>query len=90
MYDRHVHSLNKVIKHYKNAFLLKDLVELFKIVNICADRVDTNECYLKPLLDILKIVGKPFLKEKMSDEATYEQIAVESVSQLGIYNLFYV
>lgn len=32
---------------------------------------------------MLKIVGKPFFKEKMSDESTYEQIAIESISQLG-------
>lgn len=86
LYDRHVHSLKKVIKHYRSAFLLKDLVELFKILNICADRTEENEIYLQPLLDILKIVSKPFLKEKSSDEAAYEQIAVESVSQLGKFS----
>lgn len=85
MFDRHVHALNKVVKHYKSAFLLKDLVELFKILNICIDRVDGNECYLKPLLEMLKIVGKPFFKEKTSDESNYEQIAIESISQLGKY-----
>ena len=85
LYDRHTHALNKVIKHYKNAFLLKDLVELFKILNICADRVDKNELYLNPLLEMLKIVGKPFFKEKTSDESTYEQIAIESISQLGMW-----
>ena len=83
MLERHTHALNKVIKHYKNAFLLKDLVELFKILNICADRLDDHEAYLKPLLEILKIVAKPFLKEKSSDESAYEQIAIESISQLG-------
>lgn len=85
MYDRHAHALNKVIKHYKNAFLLTDLVELFKILNICADRVDDNDVYLIPMLEILKIAGKPFFKMKASDESAYEQIAVESVSQLGKY-----
>lgn len=58
-------------------------MELFKILNVCADRVDENEVYLTPLLEMLKIVGKPFFKEKMSDESTYEQIAIESISQLG-------
>lgn len=59
-------------------------MELFKILNVCADRVDENELYLNPLLDMLKIVGKPFFKEKTSDESTYEQIAIESISQLGM------
>ena len=60
-------------------------MELFKILNICADRVDENELYLNPLLEMLKIVGKPFFKEKTSDESTYEQIAIESISQLGMW-----
>jgi len=86
LYDRHIHALNKVTKHYKNAFLLKDLVELFKILNICADRVGENEeVYQTPLLEILKICAKPFMKERASDENTYEQIAIESISQLGMY-----
>lgn len=83
LFDRHEHALRKVVKHYRSAFLIKDLVELFKILNICADRVEENVIYLKPLLEILNIVSKSFLKEKASDEATYEQIAIESVSQLG-------
>ena len=62
------------------------MVELFKILNICADRVGENEeVYQTPLLEILKICAKPFMKERASDENTYEQIAIESISQLGMY-----
>lgn len=62
---------------------MKDLVQLFKILNICADRVDANPVYEKPILEILKLCSLPFLMEKSSDELVYEQIVVESISQLG-------
>ena len=64
---------------------MKDLVLVFKILNVCSDRVEEHPLYVAPMLDILKICSKPFLKEKTSDETSYEQIAVESVSQLGEY-----
>ena len=62
---------------------MKDLVGVFKILNLCADRVDQHPIYITPMIDILKICSLPFLKEKSSDETAYEQIAVESVAQLG-------
>ena len=62
---------------------MKDLVAVFKIINVCADRSDEQPLYIQPMLEILKICSLPFLKEKSSDEITYEQIAVESISQLG-------
>lgn len=62
---------------------MKDLVQVFKILNVCADRVDTNPIYEQPILDILKLCGLPFLMEKSSDELVYVQIVVESISQLG-------
>ena len=62
---------------------MKDLVGVFKILNLCADRVDNHPIYITPMLDILKICSLPFLKEKSSDETAYEQIAIESIAQLG-------
>ena len=62
---------------------MKDLVSIFKILNVCADRVGDNPIYIDPMLDLLKLCRFPFLKEKSSDETSFEQIAAESVSQLG-------
>ncbi|CAL1536351.1 unnamed protein product [Lymnaea stagnalis] len=83
LYERHVHALAKMARHYAKGFPMKDLVLLFKILNICAERVDTNPVYEQPILDILKTCSLPFLMEKSSDEIVYEQIVVESISQLG-------
>nr|XP_006825782.1 PREDICTED: uncharacterized protein C7orf63-like [Saccoglossus kowalevskii] len=63
--------------------LMKDLVQVFKILNVCADRVGEHEEYIEPMCEVLKICSLPFLKEKSSDETAYSQIAVESISQLG-------
>ena len=63
---------------------MKDLVVIFKILNVCADRVEDHPVYVEPMMDLLKLCGFPFLKERSSDETSYEQIAAESVSQLGM------
>jgi hypothetical protein len=64
---------------------MKDLVQVFKILNVCADRVNEQPRYEQFIVDILKICSLPFLKEKSSDELIYEQIVIESISQLGMY-----
>ncbi|RUS81453.1 hypothetical protein EGW08_010793 [Elysia chlorotica] len=83
LYERHVHALSRMARHFANGFPMKDLVQVFKILNVCADRVDSNPIYEQPILEILKLCSLPFLMEKSSDELVYEQIVVESVSQLG-------
>jgi len=62
---------------------MKDLVQVFKILNTCSDRVNEQPRYEQFIVDILKICSLPFLKEKSSDELVFEQIVIESVSQLG-------
>ncbi|CAG5115816.1 unnamed protein product [Candidula unifasciata] len=83
LYDRHIHALKKVAQHFNYGFPMKDLVQIFKILNICADRFEFNSVYEQPILDLLKICGRSFLMEKASDELVYKQLVVESVSQLG-------
>lgn len=83
LYDRHLHILRKIIRHYCNGFLMKDLVQVFKILNLCADRVDTQPFYIEPMVELIALCDRPFLNEQASDELTFEQIAIESISQLG-------
>ncbi|XP_062615202.1 cilia- and flagella-associated protein 69-like [Saccostrea cucullata] len=84
--DRHINALQRLVKHYQKGFPMKDLVQVFKILNVCSDRVagqDEEPLFEKLICDILKICSLPFLKEKSSDELVFEQIVTESVSQLG-------
>ncbi|CAH1788088.1 unnamed protein product [Owenia fusiformis] len=83
LYDRHLNVLKKITRHYQKGFLMKDLVQVCKILNVCADRIEEQSLYIEPMCDILKICSLPYLKERTSDETTFEQIAIESVSQLG-------
>ena len=69
---------------------MKELVLVFKLLNICADRVEEQPIYEQPIIELLQICSLPFLKEKSSDEMVYEQIVVESVSQLGNYFTHFV
>lgn len=62
---------------------MKDLVTVFKLLNICADRIEEHPVYIEPMVNIVRLCGVPFLKEKSSDEIAFEQIAIESVAQLG-------
>ena len=62
---------------------MKDLVSVLKILNVCADRVEDNAVYMAPMMGLLNICSLPFLREKSSDEMAYEQIAVESLAQIG-------
>ena len=62
---------------------MKDLVAVFKILNVCADRIEDQALYIQPMIAILQLCAIPFLKEKSSDETAYEQICVESIAQLG-------
>ena len=88
LYDRHMHALKKVIKQYTKGFLMKDLVAVFKILNVCADRIEEHSIYIEPMLAVLQICSLPFFKEKSSDETAFEQIAVESIAQLGLWFMY--
>ncbi|XP_033127973.1 cilia- and flagella-associated protein 69-like [Anneissia japonica] len=55
LHSRHTHALQRLIKHYQHGFLLKDLVQVFKVLNVMADRVSDLPLYLTPMINILKI-----------------------------------
>ncbi|PAA75987.1 hypothetical protein BOX15_Mlig017060g2, partial [Macrostomum lignano] len=84
LYDRHVMAIERLLRHYKQGFLMKDLVQVRRILNICADRIEEGlVCYVEPLVDCLCVCALPFLMEKASDELAYRQISVETASQLA-------
>ncbi|XP_048380327.1 cilia- and flagella-associated protein 69-like isoform X2 [Stegostoma tigrinum] len=62
---------------------IKDLVQVFKILNHCAEKVRDQDAYLQPMCEILKLCGLPFLKKKSSDESNFAQVVSESISQMG-------
>lgn len=69
---------------YHATKIMKDLVLVFRILNICADRVQDVPRYAGPMAEFLRLCSLPYLKEKESDELCFEQIAIESTDQLGM------
>ncbi|XP_043089032.1 cilia- and flagella-associated protein 69-like isoform X2 [Puntigrus tetrazona] len=81
--ERQIFILKKVVKQCQHGFLLKDLADVFKIINLCAERVSDHPEYARILCDFLQISSLPFLKEKASDEMSYASVVTDCVSQMG-------
>ncbi|XP_075683729.1 cilia- and flagella-associated protein 69-like isoform X2 [Rhinoderma darwinii] len=81
--ERHVRNLKKVAKHYSNGIPLKDLPDVMKILQICAARIEDNTDFIDPVCQVIKLLGLPFLKEKMSDEVRYAETTAKSFYHLG-------
>ncbi|XP_059828185.1 cilia- and flagella-associated protein 69-like [Hypanus sabinus] len=81
--ERHLHALKRLVKHYQFGFPIRDLVPVFKILNLCAEKVKDQDAYVEPICKILKLCGLPFLKEKSTDESNFAQVVSESISQMG-------
>ncbi|XP_051526526.1 cilia- and flagella-associated protein 69-like [Myxocyprinus asiaticus] len=81
--ERHIFILKKMVKRCQRGFLLRDLADVFKIINICAEKVTEHPHYAKILCDLLQICSLPFLKEKSSDEKNYASVVTDCLSQMG-------
>jgi len=64
--------------------LMKDIVLVFRILNVCADNIENVPAYEEPMSALLLLCRLPYLKEKTSDETAYEQMAIECTEQLGL------
>ncbi|EGV93464.1 Uncharacterized protein C7orf63-like [Cricetulus griseus] len=69
--------LNKILKP------LRDLAQVFKILSLCADKIEKQPCFVEPASDLIKLCGLPFLKKKVSDEITYTEDTANSLALLG-------
>nr|XP_033787139.1 cilia- and flagella-associated protein 69-like isoform X1 [Geotrypetes seraphini] len=81
--DKLLNAVKNVIKHLQKGILLKDLVQVFQILNECAEKIKYHAEFIEPTCEIIKIYGLPFLKEKSSDETKYAKVVSESILQLG-------
>ncbi|CAM4521712.1 cilia- and flagella-associated protein 69 isoform X1 [Caretta caretta] len=81
--DGQLETLKKVVKQYETGLPLKDLAQIFKILNLCAEKIQDQEAFIEPTCEILKLCGLPFLKKKLSDEVNYTPVTLELIAQLG-------
>ncbi|XP_062844662.1 cilia- and flagella-associated protein 69-like [Trichomycterus rosablanca] len=81
--ERNLFALKKVVKRCQKGYFLKDIADIFKIINICADKSKEHAEYASILCDLLHICRLPFLKEKTSDEVKHAKVVTDSLSQMG-------
>ncbi|KAG7233937.1 hypothetical protein INR49_006347 [Caranx melampygus] len=78
--ERHLFVLRKLLKR---SHLLKELMGISRVLNICAEKVRDHPEYVPILHEALQICRLPFLKERTSDEAMYAQDVIDFLSHLG-------
>ncbi|KAM7316097.1 hypothetical protein ACRRTK_024777 [Alexandromys fortis] len=81
--EKQLNSVMKVVHCYQNGFPLRDLAQVFKILGLCAEKIEKQPCFVEPASDLIKLCGLPFLKKKVSDEITYTEDTANSLALLG-------
>ncbi|XP_076984736.1 cilia- and flagella-associated protein 69 isoform X2 [Tamandua tetradactyla] len=81
--EKQLQSVKRLVQCYQNGLPLRDLAQIFKILNLCAEKIENQSCFVESTCDILKLCGLPFLKKKASDEITYAEDTANSISLLG-------
>ncbi|XP_019482426.1 PREDICTED: cilia- and flagella-associated protein 69-like, partial [Hipposideros armiger] len=76
-------SVKKLMQYYQNGLPLRDLAQIFKILNLCARKIQHQPHFMESAYNILKLCSLPFLKKKVSDEITYAEDTANSIALLG-------
>uniref|UniRef100_A0A3Q2GT11 Cilia and flagella associated protein 69 n=1 Tax=Equus caballus TaxID=9796 RepID=A0A3Q2GT11_HORSE len=80
--EKQIKSVKKLMECYQNGFPLRDLAQIFKILNLCAGKIENQPRFIESAYNILKLCGLPFLKKKASDEITYAEDTANSIALL--------
>ncbi|XP_007938022.2 cilia- and flagella-associated protein 69 [Orycteropus afer afer] len=81
--EKQFKSVKKLIQCYQNGLPLRDLAQIFKILELCVGKIGNQPHFVECACDILKLCGLPFLKKKVSDEITYAEDTANSIALLG-------
>ncbi|XP_045352945.1 cilia- and flagella-associated protein 69 isoform X3 [Leopardus geoffroyi] len=81
--EEQLKSVKKLVQCYQNGLPLRDLAQIFKILNLCAEKIENQPHFIESAFNILKLCGLPFLKKKVSDEITYAEDTANSIALLG-------
>lgn len=63
--------------------LLKDLTALCELLYMLTQRLQSNPQYMTSLCQLIELCGKPFLKQKISDENNYTPNVIQTLNLLG-------
>uniref|UniRef100_A0A6J0SWZ9 Cilia- and flagella-associated protein 69 isoform X1 n=1 Tax=Pogona vitticeps TaxID=103695 RepID=A0A6J0SWZ9_9SAUR len=81
--EEQLQAVKKVAKRFEHGIPLKDLTQISKILNLCAEKIQLDNAFIQPTCEILKLHGLPFYKKKLSDEVNYAKDIQQSIAQLG-------
>ncbi|UJR26392.1 hypothetical protein I4U23_007724 [Adineta vaga] len=81
--DRRLRFCQKLYRNHKNGYILKDLPNLMKLLNILADCCEEQPLYINSFIDILKNCSKPFLLDKSTDAEIYSSALIAFCSDFG-------
>ncbi|XP_074235492.1 cilia- and flagella-associated protein 69 isoform X2 [Saimiri boliviensis] len=81
--EKQLKFVKKLVLCYQNGLPLRDLAQIFKILNLCAGKIKNQPRFVESAYDIIKLCGLPFLKKKVSDEITYAEDTANSIALLG-------
>uniref|UniRef100_A0A8C6WCI5 Cilia and flagella associated protein 69 n=1 Tax=Nannospalax galili TaxID=1026970 RepID=A0A8C6WCI5_NANGA len=81
--EKQLKYVKKLVQCYQNGLPLRDLAQIFKILNLCAEKIEKQPRFTESAFGILKLCGLPFLKKKLSDETTYAEDTANSIALLG-------
>ncbi|XP_054215003.1 cilia- and flagella-associated protein 69 isoform X7 [Homo sapiens] len=81
--EKQLKFVKKLVQCYQNGLPLRDLAQIFKILNLCSGKIKNQPRFIESAYDIIKLCGLPFLKKKVSDEITYAEDTANSIALLG-------
>ncbi|XP_037363402.1 cilia- and flagella-associated protein 69 isoform X1 [Talpa occidentalis] len=81
--EKQLKSVKKLVQCYQNGLPLRDLAQIFKILKLCAGKIENQPNFMESTYDILKLCSLPFLKKKALDEITYTEDTANSIALLG-------
>ncbi|KAM4874416.1 cilia- and flagella-associated protein 69 isoform 1-T1 [Thomomys bottae] len=81
--EKQLRYVKKMVQCYQNGLPLRELTQIFKILKLCAIKVENQPRFIESVYEILQLCGLPFLKKKVSDEITYAEDTANSIALLG-------
>uniref|UniRef100_A0A2K5M5M6 Cilia and flagella associated protein 69 n=1 Tax=Cercocebus atys TaxID=9531 RepID=A0A2K5M5M6_CERAT len=81
--EKQLKFVKKLVQCFQNGLPLRDLAQIFKILNLCAGKIKKQPRFVESAYDIIKLCSLPFLKKKVSDEITYAEDTANSIALLG-------
>uniref|UniRef100_A0A2K6LBA6 Cilia and flagella associated protein 69 n=1 Tax=Rhinopithecus bieti TaxID=61621 RepID=A0A2K6LBA6_RHIBE len=79
--EKQLKFVKKLVQCFQNGLPLRDLAQIFKILNLCAGKIKNQPRFVESAYDIIKL--SCHFEKKVSDEITYAEDTANSIALLG-------